>query len=185
MTATMMGQSMTKLTINRKPKGIYGTPQKTTQAAQKQDKTTSAHKVMPGNQKAQQKPTGATPWRHMTKRQRKNRRRVNRLTELWPDLFSREALKPLKVGIFDDLMQDLAVRGLAFGPGALRATLASYAQCPRYYRALMAGGVRYDLKGQPCGEVTPQEQQDAETRLVALNEKRKRQRRAAREKTGA
>lgn len=89
---------MTKLTINRKPKGIYGTPQKTTQAAQEQDKTTSAHKVMPGNQKAQQKPTGATPWRHMTKRQRKNRRRVNRLTELWPDLFSREALKPLKVG---------------------------------------------------------------------------------------
>ncbi|MCV5681683.1 proQ/FINO family protein, partial [Escherichia coli] len=28
---------MTKLTINRKPKGIYGTPQKTTQAAQQQD----------------------------------------------------------------------------------------------------------------------------------------------------
>ncbi|HFU7594287.1 TPA: proQ/FINO family protein, partial [Escherichia coli] len=48
---------MTKLTINRKPKGIYGTPQKTTQAAQEQDKTTSAHKVMPDNQKAQQKPT--------------------------------------------------------------------------------------------------------------------------------
>ncbi|EOY6389104.1 proQ/FINO family protein, partial [Escherichia coli] len=31
---------MTKLTINRKPKGIYGTPQKTTQATQEQDKTT-------------------------------------------------------------------------------------------------------------------------------------------------
>lgn len=102
---------MTKLTINRKPKGIYGTPQKTTQAVQQQDKTTSAHKVIPGNQKAQQKPTGATPWRHMTKRQRKNRRRVNRLTEMWPDLFNREAPKPLKVGIFDDLMQDIAARG--------------------------------------------------------------------------
>ncbi len=158
---------------------------KMVQETQQQDKTTSAYKVMPGNQNAQQKPTGATPWRHMTKRQRKNRRRVNRLTELWPDLFSREAPKPLKVGIFDDLMQDLAVRGLAFGPGALRATLASYAQSPRYYRALVAGGARYDLKGQPCGEVTPQEQQDAETRLVALNEKRKHQRRAAKEKTGA
>ncbi len=35
---------MTKLTINRKPKGIYGTLQKTTQAIQQQDKTTSAHK---------------------------------------------------------------------------------------------------------------------------------------------
>ncbi len=106
---------MTTLTINRKPKGIYGTPQKTTQAAQQQDKTTSAHKVISGNQNAQQsrkqKPTGATPWRHMTKRQRKNRRRVNRLIELWPDLFNREAPKPLKVGIFDDMMQDIATRG--------------------------------------------------------------------------
>ncbi|EHH7638279.1 TPA: proQ/FINO family protein [Escherichia coli] len=174
---------MTKLTINRKPEGIYGALQKTMQAAQEQDKTTSAHKVIPGNQNAQQsrkqKPTGATPWRHMTKRQRKNRRRVNRLIELWPDLFSRETPKPLKVGIFDDLMQDIAARGLTFGPGALRATLASYAQSPRYYRALIAGAVRYDLKGQPCGEVTPQERQEAETRLMALNEKHKRQRRAA------
>jgi len=33
--------------------------------------------------------------------------------------------------------------------------------------------------------VTTQEQQDAETRLVALNEKRKRQRRAAKETIGA
>lgn len=173
---------MTTLTINRKPKGIYGTQPETTQAAQQQDKTTSAHKVIPGNQNAQQKPTVATPWRHMTKRQRKNRRRVNRLIELWPDLFNREAPKPLKVGVFDDLMRDIAARGLTFGPGALRATLASYAQSPRYYRALIAGGARYDLKGQPCGEVTPQEQQEAETRLMALNEKRKR--RTAKEKTG-
>ncbi len=53
----------------------------------------------------------------MTKRQRKNRRRVNRLTELWPELFSQEAPKPLKVGIFDDLMQDLAARGWHSGQG--------------------------------------------------------------------
>lgn len=142
---------------------------------------------IPDNQNAQQsrkqKTAGATPCQHMTKRQRKNRRRVNRLTEMWPDLFSHKAPKPLKVGIFDDLIQDIAARGLTFGPGALRATLASYAQSPRYYRALMAGGARYDLKGQPCGEVTPQEQQEAETRLAALNEKRKRQ--ATKEKTGA
>ncbi len=66
---------MTTLTISRKPKGIYGIPQKKTQTTQQQDKTTSAHKVIPGNQNAQQsrkqKPTGATPWRHMTKRQGK------------------------------------------------------------------------------------------------------------------
>ncbi len=38
----------------------------------------------------------------------------------------------------------------------------------------MAGGVRYDLNSQPCGEVTQQEQQNAEARLMALKEKRKR-----------
>ncbi|HAY0336624.1 ProQ/FinO family protein [Escherichia coli] len=169
---------MTTLTISRKPKGIYGTLQKNAQTKQQQDKATSAHKVIPSNQNApqsrKQKPTGAIQWRHMTKRLRKNRRRVNRLIELWPELFSLESPKPLKVGIFEDLIQDIAVRELAFGSGALRAALASYAQSPRYYRALMAGGARYDLKGQPCGEVTPQEQQDAEARLMALKEKRKR-----------
>ncbi|OSK24063.1 ProQ activator of osmoprotectant transporter ProP superfamily protein [Escherichia coli M056] len=175
---------MTTLTISRKPKGIYSKPQPAKQAVPQQDKTITANKTMPGNQKAPQKPAGATPWRHMTKRQRKNRRRINRLTELWPELFNHEAPKPLKVGIFDDLMQDISARGLEFGTGSLRAALASYAQCPRYYRALMAGGVRYDLKGEPCGEVTPQEQQDAETQLMTLNEKRKRQRQAAKEKTG-
>ena len=179
---------MVTLTINRKPEGINSTQQETTQAVQ-QNKATSAHKVKTGNQNAQQsrkqKPTGATPWRHMTKRQRKNRRRIIRLTELWPDLFSTEAPKPLKVGIFDDLMQDIASRGMMFGKGTLRATLASYAQCPRYYRALMAGGARYDLKGQPCGEVTSQERQEAEKRLMVLNEKRKQQRRNRQEKAGA
>ncbi|EFN7897739.1 proQ/FINO family protein [Escherichia coli] len=168
---------MTTLTISRKPKGIYGIPKKKTQTTQ-QDKTTSAHKVIPGNQNApqsrQQKPTGATPWRHMTKRQGKNRRRANRLIELWPELFSLESPNPLKVGIFEDLIQDIAVRAQAFGSGALRAALASYAHSPRYYRALMAGGVRYDLNSQPCGEVTQQEQQNAEARLMALKEKRKR-----------
>ncbi|ENN7399706.1 ProQ/FinO family protein [Escherichia coli] len=174
---------MTTLTLNHKRGDMKSRNKKT-------DKTTTAHKVMTGNQNEaqqsnKQKPAGETPRRHMTRRQRKNRRRVNRLTELWPDLFNREAPKPLKVGIFDDMMQDIAVRGLAFGAGVLRAAMTSYAKSPRYYRALVAGGARYDLKGQPCGKVTPQEQQEAETRLMALHEKRKRQRQAAKEKTGA
>ena len=70
-----------------------------------------------------------------------NRKRINRLVELWPELFNREKPKPLKVGIPDDLIQDIAIRELAFGAGALRAAVASYGvQSPRYYRALMAGG---------------------------------------------
>lgn len=109
----------------------------------------------------------------MTKRQSKNRKRIIRLVELWPESFNREKPQPLKVEIPDDLIQDIAIRELAFGAGALRAAVASYVQSPRYYRALMAGGARYDLKGQPCGEVTPQEQKEAETRLMVLNDRQK------------
>ncbi|ESA64362.1 hypothetical protein HMPREF1589_04523, partial [Escherichia coli 113290] len=81
--------------------------------------------------------------------------------------------KPLKVGIPDDLIQDIAIRELAFGAGTLHAAVASYVQSPCYYRALIAGGARYNLNGQPCGEVTPQEQKEAETRLMMLNDRRK------------
>ncbi|HBN0638637.1 TPA: proQ/FINO family protein [Escherichia coli] len=164
---------MVTLTINRKPQGIFSK----SPATPLQDKTDTAHKMKVGDRISQlndkQKPADKTPWRHMTKRQRKNRKRINRLVELWPELFSREKPKPLKVGIFDDLIQDITIRELASGAGALRAAVASYVQSPRYYRALMAGGARYDLKGQPCGEVTPQEQKEAETRLMVLNDRRK------------
>ncbi|MBW6101127.1 ProQ/FinO family protein [Escherichia coli] len=97
-----------------------------------------------------------------------------RLVELWPESFNREKkTKPLKVGIPDDLIQDIAIRELAFGAGTLHAAVASYVQSPCYYRALIAGGARYNLNGQPCGEVTPQEQKEAETRLMMLNDRRK------------
>ncbi|AJB37459.1 ProQ/FINO family protein [Escherichia coli] len=109
----------------------------------------------------------------MTKRQSKNRKRIIRLVELWPESFNREKTKPLKVGIPDDLIQDIAIRELAFGAGTLHAAVASYVQSPCYYRALIAGGARYNLNGQPCGEVTPQEQKEAETRLMMLNDRRK------------
>ena len=164
---------MVTLTINRKPLGIFSK----SPATPLQDKTDTAYKMKAGDQIPQlndkQKPADKTPWRHMTKRQRKNRKRINRLVELWLELFNREKPKPLKVGIHDDLIQDIAIRELAFGAGTLRAAVASYVQSPRYYRALMAGGPRYDLKGQPCGEVTPQEQKEAETRLMMLNDRRK------------
>ncbi|MGL9636782.1 ProQ/FINO family protein [Escherichia coli] len=165
---------MVTLTINRKPQSIFSK----SPATPLQDKTDTAHKMKAGDRISQQndkqKPADKTPWRHMTKRQRKNRKRINHLVELWPELFNREKPKPLKVGIPDDLIQDIAIRKLAFGAGTLRAAVASYVQSPRYYRALMADGARYGLKGQPCGEVKPQEQKEAETRLMMLNARKHR-----------
>ncbi|MDM8921550.1 ProQ/FINO family protein, partial [Escherichia coli] len=110
------------LTINRKPQGIFSK----SPATPLQDKTNTVHNEKPLRVRNQ------TPWRHMTKRQRKNRKRINRLVELWPELFNREKPKPLKVGIPDDLIQDIAIRKLAFGAGTLHAAVASYVQSPRY-----------------------------------------------------
>ncbi|HIC0120596.1 TPA: ProQ/FINO family protein [Escherichia coli] len=101
--------------------------------------------------------TGRTSWRHMTKRQRKNRKRINRLTEYWPDLFSTENPKPVSSGVIHDMLRDAKARDLPMGHGVLRGALTSYLHMTRYLKAIIAGGARYNLKGQPCGEVTPDE----------------------------
>ncbi|EKL9311119.1 ProQ/FinO family protein [Escherichia coli] len=103
------------------------------------------------------KPSLRIPWRHMTKRQRKNNRRINRLEEYWPELFNTDPVKPVKLGVIHDMLQDAKARKLSMGTGTLRGALTSYTHMTRYLKAIVAGGERYDLKGQPCGEVTPDE----------------------------
>ncbi|EDX2018036.1 prop effector [Salmonella enterica subsp. enterica serovar Sandiego] len=95
----------------------------------------------------------------MTRRQWKNIKKMRRVLAFWPELFDLDNPKPLKVGVLDDLMQDISARNLAIGAGVLRGVLASYTRRIRYQKALAAGGARYDLNGQPCGEVTPEQQQ--------------------------
>ncbi|EMS4269571.1 ProQ/FinO family protein [Escherichia coli] len=103
------------------------------------------------------RPTKRPSWRHMTKRQRKNRRRINRLAEYWPELFGAETIKPLKTGIIRDVLEDAKSRELPIGHGVLRGALTSYIHTTRYLKAIVAGGPRYGLNGQPCGEVTSDE----------------------------
>ncbi|EFS4978674.1 prop effector [Escherichia coli] len=93
----------------------------------------------------------------MTKRQRKNRRRINRLAEYWPELFGAENIKPLKAGVIHDMLQDAKARELAIGHGVLRGALTSYIHTTRYLKAIVASGARYGLNGQPCGEVTEED----------------------------
>ncbi|EFP2098485.1 prop effector [Escherichia coli] len=93
----------------------------------------------------------------MTKRQRKNRRRINRLAEYWPELFGAETIKPLKTGIIRDVLEDAKSRELPIGHGVLCGALTSYIHTTRYLKAIVAGGPRYGLNGQPCGEVTSDE----------------------------
>ncbi|HHY1107497.1 TPA: ProQ/FINO family protein [Escherichia coli] len=103
------------------------------------------------------RPTERPSWRHMTKRQRKNRRRINRLAEYWPELFGAETIKPLKTGIIRDVLEDAKSRELPIGHGVLCGALTSYIHTTRYLKAIVAGGPRYGLNGQPCGEVTEED----------------------------
>ncbi|ECI3890517.1 proQ/FINO family protein [Salmonella enterica subsp. enterica] len=148
-------------------------PQQVQQNAPETDKTTSAHKVKPTSRKASQKPTSEpqqvkpkpAPERvrpeGMNLKQWKNFKHMRRILAFWPELFDLDNPKPLKVGVLDDIQQDIAARSLTIGAGVLKAAIASYTRRIRYKKALVAGGARYDLNGQPCGEVTPEQQQEA------------------------
>ncbi len=153
--------------------------QQTQQGAQERDKTTSAHKVKPDSGKTPQKAAGvkinasepqqAKPKpaqervrpEGMNRRQWKNFKHMRRVLALWPELFDLDNPKPLKVGVLDDIQRDIAARDLTIGAGVLKAAIASYTRRIRYKKALAAGGSRYDINGQPCGEVTPEQQQTA------------------------
>lgn len=149
------------------------TGKKQQQATPERDKTTSAHKVKPCNGKTPQKPTSepqqAKPMpaqervrpEGMNRRQWKNVKHMRRILAFWPELFDMDNPKPLKVGLLDDIQRDIAARSLTIGAGVLKAAIASYTRRIRYKKAIAAGGARYDLNGQPCGEVTPEQQQTA------------------------
>ncbi|ELH5514492.1 ProQ/FinO family protein [Salmonella enterica] len=158
----------------------------TQQDAPESDKSISAYKVKPINRKAPQKPTSEPQQAKqakqqpaqervrpegMNRRQWKNFKHMRRVLALWPELFNLDNPKPLRVGVLDDLMQDISARNLTIGAGVLKAAIASYTRRIRYQKALAAGGARYDLNGQPCGEITPEQQQEAADALKKAKDK--------------
>ncbi|HIB1388570.1 TPA: ProQ/FINO family protein [Salmonella enterica subsp. enterica serovar Muenchen] len=108
----------------------------------------------------------------MNRRQWKNFKHMRRVLAFWPELFSLDNPKPLKVGVLDDIQRDIAARSLTIDAGVLKAAIASYTRRIRYRKAIAAGGARYDLSGQPCGEVTPEQQQEAADDIKKAKEDR-------------
>jgi sRNA-binding protein len=125
----------------------------------------------------------------LTKAERKRQAiaALARLAELFPACFAADASgphRPLKIGIHRDLIE----RGVQ--PCEAQA-LRLYARRAAYQAALIAGGPRYDLYGNPHGEVTAEEiaaakvaLADIETRVRAAQE-RKRAKRFEHQKTNA
>ena len=88
---------------------------------------------------------------------------IDRLCAAFPACFSRSAPQPLKIGLGEELLALAGVHpALAdLSRTQVRRALKVYTGSPAYRKALARGGPRYDLAGQPAGEVTSDQQANA------------------------
>ena len=143
----MSEQKRTTLSLKRKP-----TPKPAPKPAE--------------TEKAPEKPAQAG--KKSAKRAKHGHKQMLRLINLFPELLSEEDPKPFKVGVLADMLESLKERGSTFGTGQVKSALARYTTDYRYQKALAAGGNRYDLDGNPCGEVTPEQQAAAQEKVKEI-----------------
>jgi ProP effector len=109
------------------------------------------------------------------KEQQKQARRelLEVLRARWPQAFPRDwrQVRPLAIGIHRDLAA--ALPGHSHRQIGAAFNLFRFLTGPAYFRALIKGGPRYDLDGNPRGEVTAEEQEQAQRDLAAYQERHK------------
>ena len=86
----------------------------------------------------------------------------------WPVLITEERCRLLKIGITDDMRDNIQARGLDISNKRLRRVLRTLTRSAPYLQAQQAGAVRYDIHGLPAGAVSEEEAQSALKRLAAL-----------------
>ncbi len=91
----------------------------------------------------------------------------------WPQTFAAypTPVRPLATGIDRDLAAALPAQSRRHIRFAI--TWWQRVRGPAYWQALLQGGPRYDLAGQPRGEVTPAQQECARQELVAWQAQRR------------
>lgn len=103
---------------------------------------------------------------------------LKELMDRWPQTFSAHPLpvRPLATGI----AQAIAVQLPQVPKSVVHKAIAFWQRQRKtiYLRTLIAGGPRYDLDGNPQGEVTPEQQQQAREALIAWQARRQEKRRA-------
>jgi ProP effector len=102
---------------------------------------------------------------------------IELLAETFPKAFSiwQRRRKPLKLGIHNDVLT--ALDG-AITAKELSAAMRVYCGNWHYLKACKEGAPRIDLAGEPCGSVSAKEAADANQRLAAQRDRRKRQQEA-------
>ncbi|EJD6581392.1 ProQ/FinO family protein [Providencia rettgeri] len=101
---------------------------------------------------------------------KKKQHRIDRIAKHWT-LFSEPEAKPLMIGIKEAMIAEVKDKGLDIPESHIKQGLRSYISRKAYLKALILGGNRFDMHGQPNGEITPEQQAIAEQTLVEWNGK--------------
>lgn len=91
------------------------------------------------------------------------REALDYLAARWPCAFC-DPPKPLRVGIFDDLIGELRPRPRWLTPKRISAALATWTKTEAYLAATVAGAPRINLDGEAVGKVSREEAQWAARR---------------------
>lgn len=106
--------------------------------------------------------------------QRQKRRDARALLEgFWPAAFNFSKPRPLKLGIFEDMVADAQERGLPFDAMMLKVAMKSYTSRYVYQKALSSIVERTGLDGSPCGEVSAEQREYAKIQIRRIDAKAK------------
>ena len=101
---------------------------------------------------------------------KKKQHRIDRIAKHWT-LFSEPEAKPLMIGIKEAMIAEVKDKGLDIPESHIKQGLRSYISRKAYLKTLTLGGNRFDMYGQPNGEITPEQQAIAEQKLAEWNGK--------------
>lgn len=99
---------------------------------------------------------------------------LERLIQAYPTAFlpfSERRVKPLKIGIYKDLMP--VIKEWGYEAMVLKYVLRNYTRPLRYQLALLKAPHRVDLQGEPAGEISSEHRQIAQEKVNLIKEKRK------------
>jgi ProP effector len=96
---------------------------------------------------------------------------IDKLVELFPNCFFREdpLRRPLKIGIRDDIF----ARQTGLRPDVITSALRTYVRSVSYWVLLTSGTPRIDLDGNVAGEVTIEDEQNAQRKIAKAGRRAK------------
>ncbi len=107
------------------------------------------------------------PSKSKSKNRAANQAALQLICETYPQVFNRNNVRPLKIGMQEDLIADEKL-----AKNKIKRALASYVRSPHYFRSLQAGADRIDLNGNAAGTVTESEAEYAKQQLKEINKRR-------------